>query len=124
MTDPADPVEAASTGDLDREPAEGGGWEDEASNTPEFGYPRNDVYIDPETGEEEADPYLQEPETLKDDVRDLLESTGLEVRRATEDGFVELTDRTGSQEDLDAAVEEILGLDGVVEVGTTEVDLG
>ncbi len=32
--------------------------------------------------------------------------------------------RTGSQEDLDAAVGEILGLDGVVEVGTTEVDLG
>lgn len=124
VTGPVDPAEMASSEDLEREPAEAGGWEDEGSNTPESGYPRNDAYIDPETGEEYVDPYIKESETLKDDVRDLLEGTGLDARRVTEDGFVELTGRVGSQEDLETAIGEIMGLDDVAGVDTAEVELG
>jgi sporulation protein YlmC with PRC-barrel domain len=97
-------------------------WEDE-THTPDSGYPRNDAYVDPDTGEEEVDPLLEENETLADDVRDLLADTGLRVRSA-EDGVVELTGSVAAQEDLDASVDEIRGLDGVLEVDTTDVDVG
>src|ERR671933_203627 len=50
VTTSTDPAEAQPLEELDREAGEAGGWEDEGS-TPESGYPRNDVYVDPDTGE-------------------------------------------------------------------------
>jgi hypothetical protein len=97
-------------------------WEDE-TYTPDSGYPRNDAYVDPETGEEETDPLIEENETLEDDVEDLLADTNLEVRSA-EDGIVELSGAAATQEDLDEIVREITGLDGVLEVDTSDVDVG
>jgi len=122
-TTPTDPDEAQSPTDLDREADEAGGWQDEATNTVDSGYPRNDVYIDPDTGEEELDPALEDNETLEDDVDDLVNGTELEVR-AAKDGVVELSGRAETQEDLDEAVREIMGLDSVLDVDTTDVDVG
>jgi hypothetical protein len=122
-TTPTDPDEAQSPADLDREADEAGGWQDEATNTVDSGYPRNDVYISPDTGEEELDPALKDNETLEDDVEDLVNDTELEVR-AVKDGVAELSGRAETQEDLDESVREILGLDGVLDVDTTDVDVG
>jgi len=97
-------------------------WEDEA-DTPDSGYPRNDAYIDPETGEEVVDPLLEENEDLDDDVEDLLADTNLEVR-SVEDGVVELAGAVATQEDLEEIVQELMGLDGVLEVDTTDVEVG
>ena len=123
VTTPTDPDEAQASEDLDREADEAGGWQDEATNTVDSGYPRNDVYIDPDTGEEDLDPALKDNETLEDDVEDLVNGTELEVR-AVKDGVVELSGRAATQEDLDESVREILGLDGVLDVDTTDVDIG
>ena len=114
----ADPTQVAST-----EAGEASGWEDEGSTTPESGYPRNDVYIDPDTGEEETDPALEDNVTLQDDVEDLVNGTELEVR-AVKDGVAELTGRAATQDDLDESVAEIMGLDGILDVDTTDVDVG
>ena len=122
-TTPTDPDEAQAPEDLDREAAAAGGWQDEATNTVDSGYPRNDVYIDPDTGEEELDPALKDNKTLQDDVEDLINGTELKVR-AVKDGVVELSGRAGTQEDLDESVREILGLDGVLDVDTTDVNVG
>ena len=122
-TTPTDPDEAQAPEDLDREADEAGGWQDEATNTVDSGYPRNDVYIDPDTGEEELDPAMEDNETLEDDVEDLVNVTELDVR-AVKDGVVELSGRAATQEDLDESVREILGLDGVLDVDTTDVDVG
>jgi hypothetical protein len=97
-------------------------WEDE-TYTPDSGYPRNDAYIDPETGEEVVDPLLEENEGLEDDVKDLLADTNLEVR-AVEDGVVELAGAVATREDLEQLIEEITGLDSVLEVDTTDVEVG
>ena len=123
VTTPTDPDEAISTKEAQREASEAGGWEDEGTNTVDSGYPRNDVYIDPDTGEEVLDPAMEDNETLEDDVEDLINGTGLEVR-AVKDGVVGLSGRAATQEDLDEAVREILGLDGVLDVDTTDVDVG
>ena len=123
VTTPTDPDEAISTEEAQREADEAGGWQDEATNTVDSGYPRNDVYIDPNTGEEELDPAMEDNETLSDDVEDLVNGTELEVR-AVKDGVVELSGRTATQEDLDESVREILGLDGVLDVDTTDVEVG
>ena len=124
VTSPTDPDEAVS---LDEEASteadEAGGWQDEAFTTAESGYPRTDAYIDPDTGDEEVDPLLKESETLKDDADDLLVDTGLRARRA-QDGVVELTGAAATQEDLDAVVQEIMGLEEVRDVDTTDVDVG
>ena len=121
---PQDPDEAISLAEEgSTEAAEAGGWEDEGSTTADSGYPRNDAYIDPDTGDEELDPRLDENETLADDVENLLAETELEVR-STADGVVELTGAASTQEDLEVAIEEVLGLDGVLEVDTTDVDVG
>lgn len=124
VTAPTDPDEAVS---LDEEASteadEAGGWQDEAFTTAESGYPRTDAYIDPDTGEEEVDPLLKENETLKDDVDDLVVDTGLKVR-AAKDGVVELTGRAASEDDLRESVEEIMGLEEVRDVDTTDVDVG
>ena len=122
-TTPTDPDEAQAPEDLDREADEAGGWQDEATNTVDSGYPRNDVYIDPDTGEEELDSAMQDNETLEDDVEDLVNGTELDVR-AVKDGVVELSGRAATQEDLDESVREILGLAGVLDVDTTDVDVG
>lgn len=97
-------------------------WEDE-TYTPDSGYPRNDVYINPDTGEEEVDPFTEDNETLADDVEDLLVDTELEVRSA-KDGVVELTGTAATQEDLEGVEREVMGLDEVLEVDTTDVDVG
>jgi hypothetical protein len=123
VTIPTDPDEAISPEEAGREAAEAGGWEDEGSNTPESGYPRNDAYIDPDTGEERTDPALEDNETLADDVEDLVNGTALEVRSAR-DGVVELSGRITSQDDLEVVIAEVMGLDGVLEVDTTDVDVG
>jgi sporulation protein YlmC with PRC-barrel domain len=117
-TEPESPAEAQAEDDLEARED----WEDE-TYTPDSGYPRNDAYVDPETGEEETEPLIEENETLEDDVEDLLADTDLEVR-SVEDGIVELGGAAATQEDLDEIVEEIMGLDGVLEVDTTEVDVG
>jgi sporulation protein YlmC with PRC-barrel domain len=116
--DPESPGEAQAEEDLEARED----WEDE-TYTPDSGYPRNDAYVDPETGEEVTDPLIEENEGLEDDVEDLLADTDLEVR-SVEDGVVELTGAATTREDLDALVEEITGLDGVLEVDTTDVDVG
>ncbi len=97
-------------------------WEDE-SYTPDSGYPRNDVYIDPDTGKVEVDPLLSNIESVEHDVADLLDGTNLEVRTVRE-GVVELTGAAATQEDLDEVEREVMGLDEVLEVDTTDVDVG
>jgi hypothetical protein len=124
VTAPTDPDEAVSLeAEASTEADEAGGWQDEEFTTAESGYPRTDVYIDPDTGEEEVDPLLRENETLKDDVDDLIVETALRARR-TQDGVVELTGSAATQEDLDGVVQEIMGLEEVRDVDTTEVDVG
>src|SRR5215204_3641572 len=118
VTEPEDPDETSSEEDLESRED----WEDE-SYTPDSGYPRNDVYVDPDTGEEEVDPLLKENEDVKDDVADLLDGTSLEVRSARE-GVVELTGAVATQGDLEEVVREIMGLDEVLDVDTTNVDVG
>ena len=122
VTAPQDPADAQPPEDLVKESGEAGDWQDEGS-LPDSGYPRNDVYVDPDTGEEEVDPRLEDNETLEDDVEDLIAETDLEVRSA-EDGVVELTGAASTQEDLEEVIAEIVSLDGVREVDTTDVDVG
>ena len=122
VTTPQDPAEATPPEDLVKESGEAGDWQDEGS-IPDSGYPRNDVYVDPDTGEEELDPFLEDSETLEDDVEDLINDTDLEVRSVNE-GVVELTGSAATQEDLEEMVREIMGLDGVLDVDTTDVDIG
>jgi sporulation protein YlmC with PRC-barrel domain len=97
-------------------------WEDE-SYTPDSGFPRNDVYIDPDTGQEEVDPLLSNIDSVEHDVADLLDGTNLEVRTVRE-GVVELTGAAASREDLNDVEREVMGLDEVLEVDTTDVDVG
>ena len=123
VSTPQDPDEAIPEEEAQREAGEASGWEDESSTTADSGFPRNDAYIDPDTGEEELDPAMKDNETLEDDVKSLINGTELEVR-ATKDGVVELTGRTATQENLEGRIAEIMGLDGVLEVDTTDVDIG
>lgn len=124
VTTPQDPDETVSPeSEAATEADEAGGWEDEGSTSADSGYPRNDVYIDPDTGEERTDPLLEENETLADDVRDLITDTSLDVR-AAKDGVVELTGSASTQEDLEEVIQEVMGLDDVLEVDTTDVDVG
>ena len=97
-------------------------WEDD-SYTSDSGYPRNDVYIDPDTGETEEDPLLSNIESVKHDGADLLDGTNLKVSNVRE-GVVELTGAASTQEALDEVVREVMGLDEVLEVDTTDVDVG
>jgi hypothetical protein len=118
VTEPEDQDEATSEEDLETRED----WEDE-SYTSDSGYPRNDIYVDPHTGEEETDPLLKENEGIEDDVADLLDGTNLVVRSA-KDGVVELSGAMATREDLEDVVVEIMGLDEVLEVDTTDVDTG
>jgi len=114
--------EDQDAGQAERDLAAREDWEDE-TYTPDSGYPRNDVYVDLDTGEEETDPLLRENETLVDEVADLLYGTDLEVSSAR-DGVVALTGAMATQEDLEEVMREIMGLDAVLEVDITDVDIG
>ncbi|MDQ3864833.1 MAG: hypothetical protein M3317_15295 [Actinomycetota bacterium] len=118
VTEPEDQDEAQAQRDLEARED----WEDE-TYTADSGYPRNDVYIDPDTGEEEVDPLMKENEDTSDEVADLLDGTELEVRTLRE-GVVELTGAAATQEDLEEIAREIMGLDDVLEVDATDVDVG
>ena len=118
VTDPEDEDEARHVEDLKTRED----WEDD-SYTSDSGYPRNDVYIDPDTGETEEDPLLSNIESVKHDVAELLDGTNLKVSSVRE-GVVELTGAASSQEDLDGVAREVMGLDEVLEVDTTDVGLG
>ena len=120
-TTPEDPADAQPPEDIVKESGEAGDWQDEAFLA-DSGYPRSDAYLDPDTGEEEVDPRLEDNETLADDVEDLIADTGLEVRSA-EDGVVELSGSASTQEELEGAIAEIMGLDEVREVDATDVDV-
>jgi sporulation protein YlmC with PRC-barrel domain len=118
VTDPEDEDEGRLVEDLKTRED----WEDE-SYTSDSGYPRNDVYIDPDTGETEEDPLLSNIESVKHDVADLLDGTSLKVSNVRE-GVVELTGAASTREDLDEVVREVMGLDEVLEVATTDVEVG
>jgi sporulation protein YlmC with PRC-barrel domain len=118
VTDPEDENEAKHVEDLKTRED----WEDD-SYTSDSGYPRNDVYIDPDTGDTDEDPLLSNIESVKHDVADLLDGTNLKVSNVRE-GVVELTGSASTQEDLDEVVREVMGLDEVLEVATTDVDVG
>ncbi len=118
VTEPEADEEAQSEADLVRED-----WEDETHTPVDSGYPRTDAYIDPDTGEAEIDPAMNEGEELGDDVERLLDGTGLETR-AVKDGVVELTGAVSSKQNLEEILEELMGLDGVQGVDTTDVDVG
>lgn len=123
VTAPTDPDEAVAVEDQEAtERDEAGGWQDEEF-TADSGYPRTDVYIDPDTGETKVDPALNEGEGVGDEVERLLDGTELGVLTVKE-GVVELTGAAASTEDLDESVEEIMGLPEVREVDTTDVDVG
>jgi hypothetical protein len=77
VTTPQDPDEAQSAEELERQASEASGYEDEGTNTADSGYPRNDAYINPDTGEEELDPAMKDNETLADDVENLINGTEL-----------------------------------------------
>ena len=118
VTDPEDEDEARHVEDLKTRED----WEDD-SYTPDSGYPRNDAYVDPDTGKVEVDPLLSDIEGVQHDVAGLLDGTNLGVRSVRE-GVVELTGAVATQEDLEEVEREIMGLDEVLEVDTTDVDVG
>jgi Mg2+ and Co2+ transporter CorA len=70
-----------------------------------------------------VDPLLKETEDTSDEVADLLDGTELEVR-TVRDGVVEMTGAAATQEDLEEIAREIMSLDDVLEVDTTDVDVG
>ncbi|BBL80828.1 hypothetical protein RxyAA322_26820 [Rubrobacter xylanophilus] len=118
VTGPVSGSEAQAPEELAREE-----WEDEGSTSADSGYPRTDAYIDPDTGEEEVEPRMQESEDLRAEVEELLADTELEVG-SIRDGVVELTGSVSTQEDLEAVVEELMGIPEVLEVDTTDVEVG
>lgn len=118
VTEPADNEDAGTDEDLESRED----WEDE-SYTSDSGYPRNDVYIDPDTGQEEVDPLLSNVDSVQHDVAELLDGTNLRVGTVRE-GVVELTGAAATQEDLDEVEREVMGLDEVLDVDTTDVDVG
>ncbi len=65
---------------------------------------------------------MTDNETLKDDVEDLVSETGLAVVSANE-GVVELSGSIERREDLEVVIEEITGLDGILEVDTNDVEV-
>jgi len=117
-TDPEDEEETRHVEDLKtREDRE------DDSYTSDSGYPRNDAYVDPDTGKVEVDPLLSDIESVEHDVAGLLDGTNLEVRSVRE-GVVELTGAAATQEDLEDISREIMGLEDVLGVDTTDVDVG
>ncbi len=118
---PEDPDEAAPARDLDREAADAGGWEDEGSTTFDSGYPRDDAYIDPDSGQE-RERYPAEGEDLRNGAEAILDGTDLRVREVRE-GVVELEGTAASREDLAELLADIAEIDGVFDVDTTDVNI-
>ncbi len=117
-------------GDLDEPPVSPAqeareDWEDE-SYKPDSGYPENETFVDEQTGEE-TDAY-RDGGDLRADVAEVLDSTevydatGIRLRRIV-GTVVVLGGAAASREDLDGVVGEILDLDGVADVDTTDVDV-
>jgi sporulation protein YlmC with PRC-barrel domain len=117
-------------GDLDEPPVSPAqvareDWEDEPFE-PDSGYPENDAFIDEQTGEETY--AYRDGDDLQADVAEVLDSTevyddtGIRLRRIV-GTVVVLGGVAASREDLDAVVVEILDLDGVADVDTTDVDV-
>ena len=117
---PEDETLAQSPEELDREAGEAGGFEDEGTNPADSGYPRNDAYIDPDSGQE-RERYPAGGEDLRSDVEQLLDGTELRLRELRE-GVVDLQGTSG-REDLEDLVAQISELDGVFDVDTTDVDV-
>jgi sporulation protein YlmC with PRC-barrel domain len=112
---PESDEEAQAKEDLVRED-----WEDETHTPTDSGYPRTDAYVDPDTGQE-RERYPAEGEDLRGDIEQLLDGTDLGVREVRE-GVVELEGLATSREDLEEAVAEIMELEEVQEVDTTDVE--
>ena len=115
--EPESAEEAQSDADLVRED-----WEDETHTPTDSGYPRTDAYVDPDSGQE-RERYPAEGEDLRSDVEQLLDGTELELREVRE-GVVELEGFSASREDLEEVIAEITEIDGVLEVDTTDVEVG
>ncbi|HEV2744747.1 MAG TPA: PRC-barrel domain-containing protein [Rubrobacter sp.] len=100
-------------------------WEDE-SYEPDSGYPENETFVDEQTGEE-TEAY-RGGDDLRADVGEVLDSTevydetGIRLQRIV-GAVVVLEGEAASREDLDFVVAEILDLDGVADVDTTDVDV-
>ena len=122
VAEPEDTAETQSREELDREAGEAGGWEDEGSTPFDSGYPRNDAYIDPDSGQE-RERYPAQGEDLRSDVEQLLDGTDLRVREVRE-GVVELEGIIAKQEDLEEVLADIAEVDGVLDVDTTDVNVG
>jgi hypothetical protein len=86
----------------------------------------NDAFVDEQTGEETY--AYRAGDDLRADVAEFLDSTevyddtGVRLRRIV-GTIVVLRGVAASREDLDAVVAEILDLDGVADVDTTDVDV-
>jgi hypothetical protein len=96
-------------------------WEDETYTPTDSGYPRNDAYVDPDTGQD-RERYPAEGEDLRGDVEQLLDGTDLRVREVRE-GVVELQGSAGGQEDLEDLITEIMEIEEILDVDTTDVDV-
>lgn len=121
VTAPTDEHEAASLSrETSTEGGEAGSWEDEESTTADSGYPRNDAYIDPDTGEE-RERYPGDGDDLRSGVEQLLDGTGLKLREVIE-GVVVL-EGSSSRADLEDLVGQISDIDDVLDVETTDVDV-
>lgn len=119
---PEDPSMMQSREELDREADEAGGWQDESFTPADSGYPRNDAYIDPDTGQE-RERYPPEGEDLRGDVEQLLDGAELRLREVRE-GVIVLEGVISSQEDLGEILADINDVDGVLDVDTTDVTVG
>jgi hypothetical protein len=120
-TTPTDPEEAQSPEELDREAGEAGGWQDEAFDTADSGFPRTDAFVDPDTGQERHR-YPEAGGDLRNGIEQLLDRTELRVREVRE-GVIEL-EGAASRKDLEEVLAEIAEVDGVLDVDTTDVDVG
>lgn len=97
-------------------------WEDETYTPTDSGYPRNDAYVDPDSGQE-RERYPAEGEDLRSDVEQLLDGTDLRLREVRE-GVIVLEGRATSQEELEEILADITEVDGVLDVDTTDVNIG
>jgi PRC-barrel domain len=120
VTSPQDEGLAQTPEELDRQADEAGGFQDEEFTPFESGYPRNDAYIDPDTGEE-REHYPAEGDDLRTDVEQLLDGTGLRLREIRE-GVVVLEGSAGG-DDLRDLVGQISDIEEVFDVDATDVDV-
>src|ERR687886_265887 len=115
--EPESAEEAQSDADLVRED-----WEDETHTPTDSGYPRTDAYIDPDSGQE-RERYPAVGEDLRGDVEQLLDGTDLRVLEVRE-GVVVLEGSIANREDLEELLANIAEVDGVLDVDTTDVNVG